>query len=153
MRHITLIITALALAVAAPAVAGKGGVPNGGTGNPNTAGGGTGNGGGGKDTSSLALVVLDADDGGANYGEQITFEVSTTATDQPFVSARCYQEGALVYSASAGFFDGYTWPDTQVFTLRSNAWTGGAADCSATLEYWDGRRFRELAALSFSVYA
>jgi hypothetical protein len=39
MRHITLIITALALAVAAPAIAGKGGVPG-------------GNGGGGKDSGS-----------------------------------------------------------------------------------------------------
>jgi hypothetical protein len=47
MRHITLILTALALAVVAPAIAGKGGVPNGGNGNGN----GNGNGGGSAESS------------------------------------------------------------------------------------------------------
>ncbi len=52
MRHITLIITALALAIAAPAIAGKGGVPggNGGSGS----GGGGGNGG---DSTSAWLSI------------------------------------------------------------------------------------------------
>lgn len=40
MRHITLIVTALALVIAAPAIAGKGGNPGGGNGN---GGGGGGN--------------------------------------------------------------------------------------------------------------
>lgn len=44
MRHITLIIAVLTLAVAAPAIAGKGGVPNGSNGN----GGGNVGGGGGS---------------------------------------------------------------------------------------------------------
>ena len=45
MRHITLIIAVIALALAAPAFSGKGGVPNGGGGNGNA---GNNNGGGGQ---------------------------------------------------------------------------------------------------------
>ena len=121
----------------------------------NGAGGGNGGGGkpGGGGSSSLTLVVLDPDDGGVNHGEQVTFEVSTTATDQPHVNVSCSQGGTLVYSSSAGFYDSYPWPSAQVFTLSSRAWSGGAADCKAALSYWDGRRFRELASLSFPVYA
>jgi len=155
MRIITLALAVCALAVAAPAIADRGGVPNGGNnGGENGNKGGNGNsGGGGNHSSSLALVVLDPDDGGANHGEQVTFEVSTTATDKPYVSVSCYQDGTLVYSASAGFYEGYAWPWTQVFTLSSNAWSGGAADCRASLDYWDGRGMRSLASLSFTAYA
>ena len=52
MRHITLIITALALAIAAPAIAGKGGVP-GGNGN-----GGNGSGGGGGDVTASGSCTV-----------------------------------------------------------------------------------------------
>ena len=103
-------------------------------------------------SSSLTLVVLDPDSGGANWGEQVTFRVATTATDKPYVQVGCYQGGTLVYSSSAGFFDGYAWPWTQIFTLKSSAWAGGAADCVAKLTYWDRRRFRTLTSLSFHVY-
>jgi len=56
MRYITLILAALALAVAAPAVADKGGTPNGGgnSGEHGNKGGGNGNGGGGgKESATL----------------------------------------------------------------------------------------------------
>ncbi len=70
MRHITLIITALALAIAAPAIAGKGGEPNGGNGNgggnsgANGGGSGSGGGGGGSYTGTLTATpsVLHAGD-------------------------------------------------------------------------------------------
>ena len=42
MRHISLILAVVALALAAPAIAGKGGNPNGGNGNGGTTGGGGG---------------------------------------------------------------------------------------------------------------
>jgi len=62
MRHITLIIAVVALALAAPAFSGKGGNPNGG----NNAGGGAGSGGsgGGSYTGSLTATpnVLRAGD-------------------------------------------------------------------------------------------
>ncbi len=80
----------------------------------------------------------------------MTFNVSTTATSYPFVQLSCYQGKTLVYSMSAGFFPSYSWPWTQIFTLRSNAWTGGAADCTAWLYSVDGGRETILATLSFS---
>ena len=101
--------------------------------------GGGGGGGGGKHhqqgSSSLALVMVNDvnGDGSANWGDTITFDVSTTETDYPYVSVRCYQDGSLVYSADAGFYDGYMWPGAQLMPLTSPSWTGGAADCSAVL--------------------
>ena len=113
------------------------------------AAGENGNGKGGRASeSTLSLVVLAPPD--VNYGEQITFAVQTNATDQPHVSVRCYQAGTLLYSSSAGFYDGYPWPTNQIFTLSSRAWTAGAAECTAELAYWDGRRFRTLVALAFT---
>jgi len=66
MRHITLIIAVLALALAAPAFSGKGGVPNGGGGNGGGNGdaGGGSNGGGGSYSGTLTATpnVLHAGD-------------------------------------------------------------------------------------------
>jgi hypothetical protein len=126
----------LVLAVAPTALAGKG-KPGGASG-----GGGT-----------LGLVLLNSSDGLPHYGQQVTFNVSTTATDKPFVKLNCYQAGVHVYWASAGFFEGYPWPWTRNFTLRSSYWTGGAADCVATLYLYDGRRYKDLTSLSFHVWA
>jgi hypothetical protein len=134
-RIVAIVLLGLVLVLAPAAFAAKG--------KPGAAGGGG---------SSLELVVLDPDDGGANHGEQVTFRLVTT-TSQPQVSALCYQNGALVYSASAGFWDGYPWPWAQTFTLQSSSWTSGAADCTAKLEYWDGRRFRSLTSIGFRVNA
>jgi hypothetical protein len=63
----------------------------------------------------------------------VTFNVSTTATDRPFVQLACFQGGTQVYSYQAGFYPDYRW--SLVFTLSSNAWTGGAAECTANLDY------------------
>ena len=101
---------------------------------------------------SLELVMMDPTDGAPHWGETATFEVSTTATDRPYVVLDCYQ-GSLVYSASAGFYSGYPWPSDRYMTLSSNTWTGGAADCTATLFYFDGRHVRDLATMSFHAYA
>ena len=135
---ITLLIFGL---TAGSALAGKGG----------NGGGNDGGKPGGKSSSSLTLVVLAPPD--ANYGEQVTFEVSTTATDKPLVRLECSQGGTLVYSASAGFYDGYPWPWAQNFTLSSSYWTGGAADCTATLYHFDGRRYRDLTSTGFHAAA
>ncbi len=110
---------------------------------------------GGRGESSISLVLLDSTDGVAHYGQQVTFNVSTTATDQPLVRLQCYQGGTKVYWASSGFYEGYPWPWTRNFTLSSNYWTGGAADCVAELYYTPdgGKRFRTLSSLSFRVEA
>jgi hypothetical protein len=69
------------------------------------------------------------------------------------VKLQCFQGSTLVYTSSAGFYPGYPWPWAQTFTLSSAAWTGGAASCTASLYYWNGRRYSTLKTLSFSVAA
>ena len=100
--------------------------------------------------SNIALVVLDSTDGVAHWGHQVTFTVSTTATTEPHVSLKCSQSGVLVYATQTGYFAGYLWPWTQVMTLSSVAWTGGSADCVATLYYFSGASVVSLGTLSFT---
>jgi hypothetical protein len=107
-------------------------------------------------SSSLTLRVLSSpnDDGLPHYGYQVTFDVSTTATDKPSVSVSCSQSGVEVYRASAGFYPEYPWPWAQTFTLSSGAWTGGAADCTATLYHVNSRgKSTTLKTLGFYAYA
>ena len=42
----------------------------------------------------------------AQFGDTITFNVSTTATNNPFVNLNCYQNGALVMNSWSAFFPG-----------------------------------------------
>ena len=137
--RLALLTSLVALLATAPAAfAGKGG------GKP---GGGTIGG-----TSSLTLVVLNSADGSAHQGQSVTFNVSTTATDRPFVRLDCYQGGTWIYTASAGFFPDYPW--SKEFILSSSAWTSGGASCTATMYMTkDGSRVTNLATLAFPVYA
>jgi hypothetical protein len=114
-------------------------------------GGSKPSGGGG---SSLALVmVTDANGNGQpNWADQVTFTVSTSVS-QPSVKLSCSQGGVVVAYGSAGFYPGYPWPWAQTFTLSSGAWTGGAADCTATLYYYNGRSYPTLATLTFRAEA
>lgn len=109
-----------------------------------------------KPTSSLNLVVLQsgATTNGAtaepSFGGQVTFDVSTTATDRPFVNVRCYQGSNWVYDGWNGFFAAYV--GDPVYTLASPYWTGGAANCTADLVYFDRQgRERTLASTAFNV--
>ena len=132
--------TILATVATGAAVAGKGG----GKGHHQSSSGG----------GSISLVLLNSTDGLPHYGQQVTFNVSTTATDKPSVQLTCSQGGVVVYRASAGFYPEYPWPWAQTFTLRSAAWTGGGADCIATLYYVDRRaKTQTLTTMSFPVYA
>ena len=139
-RHvvrIALIAAAAALVVVPTALAGKGG-----GGNP----------GGGGDSSSLSLVVLNSADGLPHFGQQFTFNVSSTA-ERPQVNAQCYQNGERVYDEWHGFFEG-AWFG-QTFTLGPTpSWQGGDADCTARLvTYSRNGRANVLATTSFHVYA
>jgi hypothetical protein len=136
VRAATLLsVTALCLALVPTALAGKGG------GAPPK---------GGSSSLALAMVADGNADGLPNWGDTVTFNVSTTATTQPYVSLKCYQGGTLVYSTSAGFYDGYAWPWTQNMALRSSSWTSGAADCDARLySATNSGRTTTLATLSF----
>ena len=110
-------------------------------------------GGGGKGpkrggTGTISLVLLESTDGLAHYGQRVTFNVSTTATTEPWVYVKCYQGGVLVGQGSEGFFERSL--DDGVFWLGSPSWTGGEADCTADLTKPDGS---VLGSTSFHVYA
>jgi hypothetical protein len=104
---------------------------------------------------SLALVMVNDQNGNGlpNWGDSVTFKVSTTATTEPHVSLGCYQDGVLVYSDMTGYYAGYPWPWTQIMSLWSYAWSGGAADCTAKLYYFSGRKTITLTTLGFHVDA
>jgi hypothetical protein len=128
IAHAALIAAVvLALVVVPAALAGKGGH------------GGSGSGGAGGGSLSLAMVADANSDGLPNWGDAVTFNVSSTATDYPSVEADCYQNGSLVYTHSAGFYPTYPWPQSQTFKLQSSVWTAGAADCTAKLYYMNSK--------------
>ena len=141
LRIAVLAVAVCALALVPAALAGKGG----GKGGHSSAGGG----------GTVAMVLADDTNGNgvANYDEKVTFSVATTATTNPQVGLKCYQNGVLVLSGSAGFGANDHWSWAQVFNLSTTAWTGGAADCTATLYYYNGRGFSTLATTGFSVAA
>jgi len=136
---VVLVLAVLALALVPTAVAGKGG--NGGK--P----------GGGSSSISLAPLVYDANGNGVpNHGDTVTFNVSTTATNQPYVNLLCYQNGVLGYNSWRGYFAGSL--DTNWnFVLGSGGWTSGAADCTAWLGMYTKQGFQRLASTSFHVDA
>jgi hypothetical protein len=113
-----IVATASVASAGKPTASGGGGKPKPGT-------GGTG-------TISLVLPA----DGVANWGDQIRFNVSTTATTQPYVRLVCTQDGQVVASGREAYYPGTL--DDGNFGLYSSMWTGGAADCTAKLEKRDG---------------
>ena len=126
-------VAALCLALAPVALAGKS--PSGGK--PPKGGG----------TASISLVVLNSTDGLAHYGQTVTFNVSTSATDQPWVNLKCYQSRTLVAEGWNGYFDASL--TGRNFGLYSPLWTGGAADCTA---YVTTPQWAALGSTSFHVY-
>jgi len=120
-------------------------------------GGGGGNGGGGTTggSSSISAPVMVTDQGtpGLSHGDSITFNVSTTATDEPFVNLRCFQNGALVLNGSAGFFAWSMNAPYYDFTLNSGMWPSGAGDCTAYLQMSTRKGWSTLASVSFHVNA
>jgi hypothetical protein len=120
---------------------------------PATAGdkGGGGKGGGGKPsrgTGTISLVLLESTDGLAHYNQLIRFNVSTTATSEPWVHLKCYQGGALVAEGWEGYFERAL--SDGDFRLSSPTWTGGDADCTALLET---PQRAQLGSTNFHVYA
>lgn len=119
-----VLITALVFGlIAGTALAGKGG--NGG-----------GRGGGpkpkpGTGTGTIEMVMVDTSDTVANWGDTVTFNVATTATSEPWVNLKCWQDGSLVAEGWNGFFERSL--TGRNFGLYSAAWTGGAAECTAYL--------------------
>jgi len=102
-------------------------------------------------TSTINMRVVSGSDSVPNWDESITFDVTTTATDYPYVDVACRQNGTTVYGATTGYFASYPWPWTQTMTLFSYAWTSGGASCTATLYYFSGRKTVTLTTLNFAV--
>ena len=139
-RAAILAVGVIALVVAGSALAGK---PSGSSG-------------GGPKSSSIKLVTVAADGtrvagGQPAFGDNITYEIATTATNEPYVETSCFQNGALVYKQSRGFFAEY-YAGTQMFTLGpTTLWQGGGANCTARLIEWVNGNDRTLATSSFDV--
>jgi hypothetical protein len=137
---LTVVVLALSLALVPAAFAGH------------KSGGGTGGTGG---TINLVMVSDANGDGAPNYGDTVTFAVSTTATTMPWVTVDCYQAGTLVYQASNGIF---AISLNQNFILGGTTlWQSGAASCTAYLQDWDSytkhHTVTNLASMTFSVSA
>lgn len=114
-------------------------------------------GGGGKASGSFAghnpvMVVDQNGDGLPNFGDTITFNVSTSNASWPSVQLDCFQNGGLVMTAVRGYYATYMWTDNVV--LKGGYWSAGAADCTATL-YNQNKNgsTTTLATLSFHVNA
>jgi hypothetical protein len=106
-----------------------------------------GGGSGGSATISLAPVVVDKNGNGtANWGDVVTFDVSTTATTQPWVNLVCSQNGVVVSQSWDGYFVGSL--TTRNFSLYSPQWSSGAADCVA---YVTNPTWSRLGSTSFHV--
>jgi hypothetical protein len=157
--RVMVVASVLALAVGSTACSSRDGSESSATGitGPSSleakrGGGGGGKGGGGTTGGGSLTLVMYTDnngDGAPNWGDTITFNVSTSATTEPTVEVLCSQNGVGVYGATAGFYDSYPWPWTKFMTLSSTAWSSGAADCTATL-FPLGARSTVLARVSFT---
>jgi len=139
MKTLTLL---LAVGMAASvADAGKGG----GKGKPGSSTGG----------GTLALVMYTDINGNGlpNWGDTVTFNISTTATTKPVVQLGCYQGGVVVASGTGDFYADSAWSWTRLMTLNSVTWKSGAADCTATLGYTNlsNGSFVNLASINFHV--
>ena len=147
-----IVVALLALLVAPAALAGK----------PSGGGGGGGGAGGckhcapsytGSFVGTNPVMVSDANGNGApNYGDQITFNVTSNATYY-FVEMDCSQNGTMVERETNGFYPG--WPWSKNYVLTSTGWSSGGASCTATLysSLSDGSNRQNLATVSFQVGA
>jgi hypothetical protein len=113
-----------------------------------------GNGTKGSDPS-LTLVVLGSAPTGAaatqpQWGQQVTFDVVKDASSSwSSVGVECVQNGAPVYRQALPYPFG-----DLTFTLSGYWWTGGAADCTATLSAeGNNGKWTTLATTSFHVNA
>jgi hypothetical protein len=106
----------------------------------------------GVSATSLEVVNVDPTDTVNNYGDTITFTVDTNATSYPFVALVCFQGEDMVYSKTVGIFPDYSW--SQNFLLSSAWWSGGAADCTASVYYFTSNgRERTVASLAVPIAA
>jgi hypothetical protein len=107
---------------------------------------------GGSTISAPQLVTDNNSNGIINYGDWVTFTISTTATTTPYVNLLCYQNGTLVANGKDGYFAGAI--GTRNFGLSSSIWTSGSANCTANLITPPSAngKYTVLASTSFQVF-
>jgi hypothetical protein len=132
---LALVVTLVAVPAA---LAGKGGGRNGGSSSSST-------------ITGPLMVVDNNGDGLPNRNDTVTFNVSTTATAQPYVHLVCSGNG-VGYDSWKGVFAG-SLDSNWNFVLSSGGWTSGAADCTAWLGMYTKQGFKALASTSFHVNA
>lgn len=101
--------------------------------------------------TSVPSSPLAASTTAPQFGDTVTFDVSTTQTGNPFVHLVCSgtAENPVGYDSWAAF-----WPTAGSFILSSGGWTSGAADCTANLVmYVNGNKYKVIASTSFHVDA
>src|SRR5689334_13147232 len=87
-----------------------------------------------SNSSWISLSASGAAAPSAVSSSTVTLYEGTSATVQPFVHLRCYQNGNLVLEGWQAVF---TSPSgSAMFSLSSAAWQGGTATCNASLENW-----------------
>lgn len=103
-------------------------------------------------SDSTSSITLDQS-GTIYHGDAVTFTVATTATDRPFSTVTCEQNGELLYRSTRGHFDDYyEYVGEPIHYLSSFGWTGGDADCQADLTYRARNgRYRVVASTTFAV--
>ena len=130
------VVLVLSLGLVPAAFAGKGNRPSSG---------------GSSSITGPVMVVDNNGNGLSNWGDTVTFTMSTTATAQPYVHLVCSGNG-IGYDSWKGVFAGSL--DTNWnFVLASGGWTSGAADCSASLGMYTKQGFKVLTSTSFHVNA
>jgi hypothetical protein len=91
--------------------------------------------------------IITLDQTSPAYGDAITFTVA--AGDNPVVSLYCYQDGedAQLDYANSGRVD------ETVYTLKSLAWPGGSAHCTAQVRRQRAHKIITTGELEFTVSA
>ena len=79
----------------------------------------------------MTMQMVDPTDTTANWGDWVTFTVSTTSTDQPWVHLVCKVGNDVVAEGWNGYFDGSL--TGRNFGLYSPQWSSGGANCTGYL--------------------
>lgn len=98
----------------------------------------------------------------ASYGDSVVFEIGgATLADSAWVKVLCYQGHDLVYYGFVSYYNDLDW-QSRVFTLTNDQtngltglvpWNGGAASCTADVEFLWGKNHKVVDKIAFEVAA
>jgi len=107
---------------------------------------------GGGTTGGSYTITL-SPTGSYYFGENIYATTNAPVSLSPFISMKCYQNGALVGTTDHAAFPG-GWYYGWAFSLGpSAAWTGGAANCTFSVYHSSGGKTVTDATLKITVSA